>query len=514
MIDDSFNTSVCLDLESHLIRWIDGDGRFSLLNSNGGIVDADYYDRERYRESFREIFEELRREGIFSRSIPEIENSDLFKLSPYKALTEDQAVAVDQIVEDLLNDRLDARPMEHPLRVVEGHPGTGKTVVAIYIMKLLADIRASTDLSDVNPDTMFADLFTAENRDALAGLRMGLVVPQQSLRLSIKRVFARTRGLSADMVLTPFEVATTPEPFDLLLVDEAHRLSQRANQSSGPMNKKFIDINVTLFGEDDYSKTHLNWILARSRNQILFLDADQTVRPADLPPEVTKQLVADSRRHHRHYPLHSQMRVIGGQDYITFARRLTRGEIGLDDNFSFPEYDLRVFDDVGAMRDAIFARDDEEGLARLVAGYAWEWASRKDASTHDIELDGVKMTWNRTIKDWISSPGSLSEVGSIHTVQGYDLNYAGVIIGPDLRFDPETRSVYVDRDAYKDARGKENNKMLKRVYSDEEITTYISNIYAVLLTRGIRGTYVYVCDPELREYVRHVFARTVALVEH
>jgi len=96
-------------------------------------------------------------------------------------------------------------------------------------------------------------------------------------------------------------------------------------------------------------------------------------------------------------------------------------------------------------------------------------------------------------------------------VQGYDLNYAGVIIGPDLRYDAERGRVYVDRDSYKDAKVKENNKALGRVYTDEDLLSYITNIYAVLLTRGIRGTYVYVCDPGLREYVKSVFSQTISL---
>jgi DUF2075 family protein len=163
----------------------------------------------------------------------------------------------------------------------------------------------------------------------------------------------------------------------------------------------------------------------------------------------------------------------------------------------FGDYDLRFFDDLGEMRRAIRDRDHEVGLSRLVAGYAWDWVSRRDPASFDIELDGERMRWNSTDKDWINSPGSLDEVGSIHTVQGYDLNYAGVIIGPDLRLSPGGEIV-ADRVAYRDKKGKENTGHLKDAFTDADLLTFIRNIYGVLLTRGMLGTYVYVRDPGLR----------------
>lgn len=87
-------------------------------------------------------------------------------------------------------------------------------------------------------------------------------------------------------------------------------------------------------------------------------------------------------------------------------------------------------------------------------------------------------------------------------MQGYDLNYAGVIIGPDLRYDSTARRIVVDRAQYFDKKGKENNDVLGKVYTDDDLLRFITNIYSVLLTRGIRGTFVYVCDPALGEYLR------------
>ena len=187
VVDPRFNKSACLDLEAHLIRWFSGDGRYSILNGNDGLTDADYYDRDLYRQSFRDVFDQLRGEGLFTRSIPQIENSDLFKLSPFKALNDDQAIAITDIVEGFLADLAD--PTARSTLVVQGDPGTGKTIIAIYLMKLLADIRDFDHHDDIEPDSMFSEFFVPENRELLRNLRMALVIPQQSLRESVKKVF-------------------------------------------------------------------------------------------------------------------------------------------------------------------------------------------------------------------------------------------------------------------------------------------------------------------------------------
>ncbi|MBN9140064.1 MAG: DUF2075 domain-containing protein [Micrococcales bacterium] len=491
----------CLDLESHLIRWFAGDGRYTVLNGNEGITDAAYFDRDTYRESFRDVFERLREEGLFARSIPEIENDDLFKLSPFKALTRDQAIAVEDILDGLFADLgTGARTTS----VVQGNPGTGKTIVAIFLMKLLADIRDYDDAELRPEDSMLAEYFVPENRELLREFRMALVVPQQSLRKSIQRVFKKTPKLHPSMVLSPFQAGSAEKPFDLLLVDEAHRLGQRSNQSSGPLNKQFTDITTRLFGHDDKWKTQLDWLLAQSDHRILMLDTDQSVRPSDLSAATTARLIAEARDNDRLYPLTSQMRVKAGADYVAYVRALLRGEP--TGSIDLGEYDLRFFDDLGAMRRELLTRESEHGLARLVAGYAWDWRSKKDKSAYDIELDGLRLRWNTTATDWVHSPTSVDEVGSIHTVQGYDLNYAGVIIGPDLRLDPATGRIVADRESYRDQRGKENNPTLGLVYTDEDLLRYIVNVYAVLLTRGIRGTYVYVVDAGLRERLRGLLA--------
>ncbi|MBP1325856.1 DUF2075 family protein [Leucobacter exalbidus] len=497
ILDETFNKSACLDLESMLIRLFSGDGKYKVLNLNQGITDADYYRRSDYQEKFDEIFEALRAEGLFNRTIPQIVNSDLFKFSPFKALNQDQAVAVEGVLEGLFSD------LEHGTSstvVVQGNPGTGKTIVGIYLMKLLQDIRTHDTSEPLDSDSLFSEFFVEGYPTLLEGLRAGIVVPQQSLRESLKKVFKLTPGLDTSMVLTPFDVGKSAEKFDVLIVDEAHRLNQRANQASGMRNKDFATINEILFGQDDPAYTQLDWIRRQSTHQILMLDTEQSVRPADLPLSVTKKLIAEVSAAGRLYPLLSQMRVRADQDYVGYVRRMLSENPPLHRE-EFGGYDLKYFLSFHEMQRAISNKNSEHGLGRLAAGYAWEWQSRKIKSAFDIEIEGVSLRWNSTDKDWINSKQSAEEVGSIHTLQGYDLNYVGVIIGKDLRYTPE-RGVYFDRSHYFDKKGMENNPKRGVSYSDEDLLQYVRNIYTVLLTRGIRGTYVYVCDEGLREHLK------------
>jgi DUF2075 family protein len=157
------------------------------------------------------------------------------------------------------------------------------------------------------------------------------------------------------------------------------------------------------------------------------------------------------------------------------------------------------------MKLEIQRREKDFGLSRLLAGFAWPWQSRGGKVDFDIEIDGIRLPWNRRNYDWVSSPTSSEEVGSIHTIQGYDLNYAGVIIGRDLYFDKSQNKIRFSRENYFDKKGKENNPTLGIKYSDEDLLTYVLSIYRVLLTRGIKGTYVYICDDELRDHLSKYF---------
>jgi DUF2075 family protein len=501
ILDPTYNKSACLDLESHLISYFHADGKYRVLNRNGGLTDSDYFQRDNYRESFKKIFEKLLESGMLTRSIPEIVNSDFFKYSPFKALNHDQAVAVEGVLEKLVGDI--ENDSGTPI-VIQGDPGTGKTIVAIYLLKLIEDIRQSApdDLFDI--DSLFSDFFAEGYRELFSDLSIALVIPQVSLRTSIQKVFKRTPGMNPKMVMSQFELAKSQQKFDLVIVDEAHRLQHRANQPSAQQNKDFSEINKKLFGRDDKRFTQIDWIINRSKHQIFLLDSAQSVKPADVPSHYLETLADSAKESDGFFRLLSQMRVVAGVDYIDFIRQVLQ-QTWTRPIPDFSTYDFRFFDDFAAMQQEILIKEKDFGLSRLVAGFAWPWSSKRNKSLSDIEIEGIRLRWNSTASDWINSKDSVDEVGSIHTVQGYDLNYAGVIIGSELGFDPSTGKIFFRRDNYFDVKGKENNPTLNIFYSDDDLKQYVLNVYRVLLTRGILGTYVYVVDANLRSYLKAIF---------
>ncbi len=497
VLSSKFNKSACLDLESQLIQYLAADGAHRVLNANAGIVDGNYFDREEYQATFQELFERLVGKGLLTRSIPEIINSNLFKYSPFKSLTTDQAIAVKGILDEILKGKRKGKSAQI---VVEGDPGTGKTIIAIYLMKLIQDIASLPDEPLIDDVSIFAEYMTHANSQLLNDYKVGLVIPQQALRTTLANVFSKTPGLTKKMILKPFSVGNSGERWDLLIIDEAHRLSMRANQAFPTLNTLYVDINKKLFGKDDLKYTQLDWMVAQSEAQILLLDPDQTIKPLDLPRSVIDEAIEDAKSSKTYFKLHSQLRVKAGQDYVEFIKRLLTDKPM--PNPGFGEYDLRFFESFTEMRAEILTKNDEFGLSRILAGYAWKWVSKKDSTSPDIEIEGLKLFWNQTDKDWINSKNSELEVGSIHTIQGYDLNYAGVVIGNDIGFDPDSSRIVFQRDNYFDSKGTLNNLVQGMIYSDDDILQYIINIYRVLLTRGIKGTYIYVHDPELRELIK------------
>ncbi len=452
---DRSNQSMTFDYESQLIALMSADETFTLTNKNAGIVGASYYNRKIYNDEFRMLWAQLRKKHLVKHSIEEIEQSDLFKYSPYKKLTPDQRNVVSTLVQHLRVDR-------EQIMLIEGMPGSGKTVVAVYMFKLLRD----------SPE------FT--------GLKMALVIPQTSLRNSLKKLFRSIRGLAASDVIGPAEVAENH--YDILMVDEAHRLKARHNLAN---YSTFDKASKKMGLEGDV--TQLDWIIKQADCPILFYDTDQTVVTSDISADDFQKTIND-RFYHRtrtYYTLYTQMRCKGGNDYIDFVKKLVKGKE--DMKGQFPDYTLKLITDFKGFEDKYREVAARAPLSRMLAGYSWEWKSKKDKDKYDIFIEGVQKKWNSTNVEWPYSFNAVNEVGSIHTIQGYDLNYGFVIFGREIDYDSSTNEIVVNRDLYFDKYGKLGT-------SDTELRVYIENIYYVLMTRGIDGTYVYAYNQGLRDY--------------
>ncbi len=448
--DEEYNKSATLDLESQLIQYFSAEGTLRLQNGNKGLVNHNYYDRDRYRAKLETVWKNLQELKLVKRGLNEIENSELFKYSPYKALTEDQMAVAEELYEVV-------KLGEANTHIVNGGPGTGKTILATYLVKLLK-----------------AD-------DKTKKLEIGLVISMTSLRKSIKDAFSCVSGLSGDMVIGPSEVVN--KKYDLLIVDEAHRLRQRKNITN---YRSHDAVNEQLgLGKDG---TELDWVVKCSKQQILFYDENQSIRPSDVHAERFQKLKAT------HHFLTSQLRVKGGEKYISFIDSVFDGQEVL--NAQFSNFDFQIYEDVGKMVSDIKAKNDEFGLCRVVAGFAWPWVSRNNPDVFDIDIEGYKLKWNSTTTNWVNSRNAINEVGCIHTIQGYDLNYVGVIIGPELSYDPKTNRLVVDESKYEDRNG------WRGIADPTELERYILNIYKTLMTRGMRGCYVYFVDKETEKFFK------------
>lgn len=485
---DKFNKSATLDIESKLIQYITADGTYKLQNGNYGLVNHNYYQQDLYKDLFLEVWNKLIEKKIVTKSLTEIENSELFKYSPYKSLNEDQYSSVLEI--------LDGLTTKNSNRIfISGSAGTGKTILATYLIKLLNSELDDSATNDYNEDEIIEINYIKQFKRKYPNAKIGLVIAMTSLRESLKNVFKKVPGLSSSMVMSPSDTFKLGEKYDLLIVDEAHRLRQFRNigwMGVFRANNRKLDLDDT--------GTELDWIIANSKNQIFFYDSAQSVKPSDIDAEKFDVLIGDNKS--LKLSLKSQMRVKGGRNYIQFIDEVLHVRASNISKYHDDSYELMIFDDFGELHQELKRREDEYGLCRMIAGYSWPWISKGkkgNSSISDIELDGLKFQWNTTDQDWINSINAVNEIGCIHTTQGYDLNYAAIIFGREIDYDSNTNQIVIDLKYYFDKNGKNG------VSDINVIKAYIINIYKTMMYRGIRGTFVYACNKGLREYLkRHI----------
>ena len=305
----------------------------------------------------------------------------------------------------------------------------------------------------------------------------------KELRETMKTIFKSVDGLDETMVISPKEVVK--KQYDVLFCDEAHRLYQRNHLPGSDLYIKFDEINKSMMAEkftgtiDDF--TELDWIIKKSRIQVVFYDEFQTIRVTDIGPERFDQ-ICRNHVYKKYINLFSQMRCKGGNGYYEYVRdvvSLSRLNIGRK---SFPDYSIRVFDHIEDLFSAINDKDDEVGLCRVVTGPGW-------SINEDIIIESHTYHWAKSKRD-----NNSGVIFSIHKTQGFDLNYSGVIFGKEVFYDQEKKCISVNRKELKDSFAKSKN--------EEEMRQYIMNIYITLMTRAIQGTFVYAVDESLREYLK------------
>ncbi|MDO8999698.1 MAG: DUF2075 domain-containing protein [Bacteroidota bacterium] len=491
---DKFNKSATLDIESHLIQYITSEGTYKLQNGNYGLINHNYYQQDLYKDLFKEVWNKLIEKKIVTKSLAEIENSEIFKYSPYKSLNEDQYNSVLQILDGLC--------MKKSNRIfIKGSAGTGKTILATYLIKLLNSDTADSNFDDYNDDELREINYIKAFQKKYPNAKIGLVIAMTSLRDSLANVFRKIPGLKASMILSPSDTFKPEEKYDLLIIDEAHRLRQYKNIGWRGVFKQ----NNLKLGLDE-TGTELDWIIANSKNQIFFYDAAQSVKPSDIDEEKFDTLI--NQKDTLKLELTSQMRVKGddANNYIRFVDELLNIKRKAISIFSPKDYELIVFDSLKDLYSELDKKEKQYGLCRLIAGYSWFWESdpkRKPKPTPDaidVKIDGLEFQWNQTDKDWINNPkdenNPLKEIGCIHTTQGYDLNYTGVIFGEEISFNKTTNEIEIDPKKYFDKNGKNG------IRDSNDLKAYIINIYKTIMYRGIRGTFIYACNKDLRDYFK------------
>src|SRR5690606_19508357 len=279
-----------------------------------------------------------------------------------------------------------------------------------------------------------------------------------------------------------------PNIYDFLIVDEAHRL----NEKSG------------LYG--NLGENQVQELINASACTVFFIDEDQRVTLSDIG---TKQAIRDFAAAKgatiEEYELASQFRCSGSDGYLAWLDNTLDIRPTANQRLDTSEYDFRVFESPQALHEAIEEKNDGN-KARVVAGYSWPWLSKRNSQADDIVIGEYRRQWNLD-KDgslWIIAPESIEQVGCIHTCQGLEVDYIGVIIGPDLIVRNGriiTRAEERDRHD-KSIRGYKTRLKIDPEQVKSEVDLIIKNTYRTLMTRGMKGCYVYCTDEETAEYFR------------
>lgn len=350
--------------------------------------------------------------------------------------------------------------------IVEGGPGTGKSVVAINL--LVATTKSGLNTQYVTKNAAPRTVFHAKLTGSMK-------------KNAISNMFSNSGAY----------VSCDSNAFDGLLVDEAHRL----NTKSGMFRN---------IGENQIKE-----IMQAAKCSVFFIDEDQRVTWHDIgEKEEIRKWAGKLGATVQTLKLESQFRCNGSDGYLSWLDNTLQVHDTANMTLEGVPYDFRIVDSPHTLRDMIFEKNKLNNKSRLVAGYCWNWISRRNSRLMDIVIPehNFQMKWNLDSDGggWLIAPDSVSEIGCIHTCQGLELDYIGVIVGPDLVARNGRIMTQPDERASSDAslKGFRRDAQKDRENAVRKADMIIKNTYRTLMTRGLKGCYVYFCDKETEEYFR------------
>lgn len=418
---------------------------------------SDYISKHILRPADKDLFDIIEHGKLKpSKSLQETVGSILNGNEEFDMIDE-QLVAYSTVLKLVENAARDSK--KHTI-IVQGGPGTGKSVIAI---NLLAKIL----------NAGYSCAYVTKNGAPRYTFSESLIKGRHSLGF-LKGLF---KG-SGSFYETPTDT------FDCLLTDEAHRLNLKSGLYSN-------------LGENQVAE-----IINASRISVFFVDEDQIVTMKDIGrvSEIKKQAdrLGSTVHHSDSLKLTSQFRCNGSDSYLAFLDDLL-GIRNTANAFNFDlDYDIRVFDNAAQMREELRKYNDKN-KARMIAGYCYPWDSKRDKTKNDIILEGgFAAQWNFDTNTFATAPTSFEQVGCIHSTQGLEFDYVGIIIGKDMRFvDGRVITDYKKRDSH--------DKTIQGVRTEEDkalADRIIRNTYKTLLSRGQKGCFVYCEDKALAEHIR------------
>ncbi len=386
--------------------------------------------------------------------------STMVRGTPVFDLLDEQAVCFDMCVRTMLQCLKDRKKRTI---LIQGGPGTGKSVLAVNL--LMHYITCACNAAYVTKNS----------------------APRQAFLSILSQNKAENIAEISQLFRSPFGLSKIPaNSYDCLIVDEAHRLVKKMYGDWGGENQVKECINASLL-------------------TVFMLDEDQAVTTKDIGnvQEIAKwcKELGSSIIMREETKLVSQFRCNGSDAYIQFIDHLLQRETeSLPISLSELNYDFQIFDNPCEMRDALREKNAVCNKARMVAGYCYDWNVKNNRGDVDINLPGgFQAKWNlENDKIWAINPRSFEEVGCIHTAQGLEFDYVGVLIGKDLKYDQSTGKVVTDKKAI----SPDDKSSGIRSASDEVARKLILNTYKTLLTRGQKGCYVYCEDEALRTYFK------------